>query len=173
MRTLVSCGVVSWLSATPIVMHHFGIISPYGVVISILAAPLVTGIVATGVAAIFLQLMLPMAGVVAGFLCNWSAWSLDMLANTASELPGACHVTPMVSWPWAAACELVIWRWVLHGGSRERVILTCASLVLVAAPFLDNQKGVPHAGIRMVTLDVGDGTCHVVSGPSGAENGSS
>jgi competence protein ComEC len=168
LRTLVSCGVVSWLSATPIVMHHFGIISPYGVVISILAAPLVTGIVATGVASIFLQLMLPMAGCVAGFLCNWSAWSLDMLANTASELPGACHVTPMVSWPWAVACELVIWRWIMHGGPRERTILTCASLVLVATPFLNIQKGLPHSAVRMVTLDVGDGTCHVVTGPSGS-----
>lgn len=168
LRTAVTCGIVAWLAATPIVLHHFGIISPLGIALSVLAAPLVAGIVALAIAAICLAILEPMLAVLPGTLAAWMATLLDECALVAAALPGSCFVVPTTSAAWTICAEILLWRWILHSRPIERTALVVGTLVLLLVPFTSHSTLADPQSIQLLTLDVGNGSCHVVSGPHGS-----
>lgn len=161
------CGVVAWVSATPLVIHHFGVVSTTGVILSVLAAPLVAAIVIMAVLAILLALFSTTLSQPAGALSAGMTWVLDRSACLVSELPGTCIVMPMTSMTWMVCAEVVAWRWFLHRRRSERFLLAVASVFLVIVPFITEATRPQLGSIRVQTLDVGDGTCHMVTGPGG------
>ncbi|MCP4814210.1 MAG: ComEC/Rec2 family competence protein, partial [Planctomycetaceae bacterium] len=114
------CGIIAWVCATPLVIHHFGVVSTSGVIMSVLAAPLVAVIVVTAVVAIILSLISTTLSLPVGALSAGSAWVLDRSASIVSDVPGTCFVMPMTSVAWMICTEIVAWRWFLHRGRWER-----------------------------------------------------
>ena len=161
------CGIIAWVCATPLVIHHFGVVSTAGVIMSVLAAPLVAVIVITAVVAIILALFSTTLSLPAGALSAGSAWVLDRSASLVSDVPGTCFVMPMTSVTWMICAEFVAWRWFLQRWRWERPVLVIATILLFIAPFISGTTGLDPGGIRVRMLDVGDGTCHVVTGPGG------
>ena len=162
-----TCGLVAWAAATPIVVHHFGIVSTVGVVMSVLAAPIVAGIVIMAVLAIASGFISTFLSELPGGLSAAMAWILDRSTCLVSEIPGCCFVMPMTNVTWMICSEIVVWRWFLHRTRSERWVLAVMSIILLVVAFIP-ETGRPEQGSVMVqTLDVGDGTCHVVTGPGG------
>ena len=56
---MVSCGVIAWLTSTPLVLHHFGIVCPIGIIASIVLMPLMTVMITSSVIAIVTALAVP------------------------------------------------------------------------------------------------------------------
>lgn len=162
-----SCGAAAWITAAPLVAHHFGIVSPYGLFLSVLAAPVVSIIVIGSAAAILTGLCIPVASWIPGHVAGWSAWLLDELVGLSAGIPGSCFVVPLTGSWWLLSSELVVWRWLCHRSGRERWILVPLSCLLVSAPFAIPDRAAIESGVVIDTLDVGDGTCHVIRGPEG------
>ena len=162
-----ACGLVAWAAATPIVVHHFGIVSTAGFVMSVLAAPIVAAIVVMAVLAIASGLLSTIVSELPGLLSAVMAWLLDRFTCLVSEIPGCCFVMPMTSMAWMVCSEIVVWRWFLHRKRSERWVLAVATIILFIIPFLPEMGRPDQGSIRVQTLDVGDGTCHVVTGSGG------
>ena len=168
MRTAIACGVVAWCAATPIVLHHFGILSPAGIALSILAAPIVVTIVAFSIGAIVASLAWPALASIPAMIAAWSAEFLDNATLFCAQVPGACFVLPSPSFIWVLCAELLLWRWVLHVRPAERTVLVVGTLLLVVFFVASSTRTTPNGTLEMLTLDVGNGSCHVVSGPGGS-----
>jgi competence protein ComEC len=153
---------------TPIVMHHFGILSPVGIALSIVAAPLVVAIVAFSITAIIASLVLPALAPIPAMIAAWSAELLDNSAVFCSQVPGACLVLPSPSFIWVLCAEFLLWRWVLHVRTAERTFLVAGTLLLLVFFVAASTHTTPRKTLEVLTLDVGNGSCHVVSGPSGS-----
>ena len=165
-RKSCACGLVAWAVATPIVFHHFGIISPAGAMMSIVAAPLVSAIIILAVSSITLSISVPWCVNPMGPIASLLAGVLNQLAEWFSSLPGCCFVAAPPSVLWVVGCELLVWRTVLHRKSRERMFLLMLALTLggiIVTPSCRDESD----QIMISTLDVGNGTCHLVEGPSG------
>jgi competence protein ComEC len=94
------------LGSVPLIIEHFGLFTPAGMLLGILLNPIATLLVMTGCIA---MLAAPLAGMtVAGWLpqATWPAISLmEFLIETALRLPGAASDR---HWPWTGTGTLVL-----------------------------------------------------------------
>ena len=167
-RSAIACGVVAWASATPLVLHHFGLLSPLGVVLSVLAAPLVALIVFSAIGAVSLGLVWPQLAVVPGFIAAVAASALDSATAIAAGIPGAWFLVPTPSMFWVLVAELVIWRAVLAKRRTEVRVLIGVGLILLLWIAMPLPATKLSATMQLLSLDVGNGSAHVVRGPTGA-----
>ena len=168
LRTAIACGCVAWGVATPIVLFHYGLFSPIGIFVSVLAAPLVALIVALAIAAITVGLISPICALIPGTISGWCAQGLDVFANTSSDLPGAFFILAAPNLFWVVLAECVAWRWYVHVTKRERLLLSVITAILLVTLFLPRTYTAAPNSLELLTLDVGNGTCHVLTGPSGS-----
>ena len=166
LRKSCACGLVAWAVATPIVFFHFGIVSPAGALMSIVAGPLVASIIILAVCAIALGVCAPWCLDPMGPLASILAEFMNQLASWFSSLPGCCLIAEPPGAAWIICCELLIWRLILHRKPWERTVMVATAVVLGGAWFV-NPSSPESDSIEMTTLDVGNGTCHLIKGPSG------
>ena len=165
-RKSCACGLVAWATATPIVFYHFGIISPSGALMSILAGPLVALIIVLSVGALLVSATVPWITNPVGPLAAVSAEILNQVADFFSSLPGCCLLMHPPNMVWVMGCEYIIWRWLFNHRRWERYIMLAIALVLTLSMIPISAK-VESDSIELTTLDVGNGTCHLVKGQSG------
>ncbi|MEM8737507.1 MAG: ComEC/Rec2 family competence protein [Planctomycetota bacterium] len=183
--------VVATATATPLVAYHFEMVNPMAVVLSVLALPVLTAVLAVGYLKIMAGFVLPSLALVLSGPLRWVGTGLSSLVEQAAQGPGATvrlsHGPPL--W-WAVAAVAVVWLW-FAGWFRDRRFAGVAALLLVvgglgldqrrpaalplyAHPILGADsvaaqlrlpKGVSengHAeGGQLVMLSVADGSCFI------------
>ena len=162
----VSCGLAAWIVATPMVWHHFGVVSPLGAIVSVVAAPLVAATIILAMVSLSWELVSAGSPNPAGYLTATLATLLHSGTGVVSSWPWCCFVIEAPGIVRTVLLELVAWRSVLARGRKERVAIAVAFIMMMAVPF--GGPGNEHdLGVEVHTLDVGNGTCHLVRGPDG------
>ncbi len=163
-----SVNLVAFAVALPLVIHHFGLVSPYAPLVALLMLPLVMAALWTGFATIACTLIWPPLGELIGWLLGHIAGLMAGLIKGVALLPGAWFDVPLPGALWTiCAMAFVV---ALLGGvfSRRRLAMGAAALLLAAWlvwPAVGQRidlPGVPRPAMQLHMLDVGDGSCYVL-----------
>lgn len=161
-RDIVSCGVIAWLTSTPLVLHHFGIVCPIGIIASIILMPLMTVMIASSVISIMTALTIPTLAWIPGACSVSSMKTIEWLVIAFDSIPGSFFVVSEWSLFLTIAVEIVIWRMFIHSCLRERIILVVATVLIFLLMILPVRSHDMDSDIRVVTMDMGNGTCHLI-----------
>jgi competence protein ComEC len=156
--------ILCWAVAMPIVIYHTGMVSPLALPAMLLILPLVTLMLWVAYGLLVIGMIIPAAAEPAGAALSHTADWTVALVRWADAAPGASLTLPPVSALWAfAALAIVLW-WTTSGYLRHRA-LWGATAVILAWLALEVRYGprLPAAvPVRIDTLAVGDGTCHLL-----------
>ncbi|MEO0586753.1 MAG: ComEC/Rec2 family competence protein [Planctomycetota bacterium] len=179
---LIGGSVVASAAAGPLVAYHFGLLTPAGVVLSVVALPLVAGMLAVGYAKLLVGLVLPSVSLALAGPMLWLTRSLVGLAETGGS-------TGWVGWEmgravglgWTVAATMVVVGW-LGGAWRRRPWAGGVAAGLIGAWLMVIQMGGVtgigerwaaargEAPFRVSAIAVGEGSCFVVR-PTGGGRG--
>ncbi len=166
---LVTITVLCWLMALPIVAYHFGTVSLLGVLASLVLLGPVLIMLALGYLVLMVGVIVPMAGEwLGGLLGMLARWTIS-LVQWIDGLPGSAIMLPRISEVWSVVAVVVTIRWIGWGHRRSYGLWI---MTLISAGWLVTQLTIetrlPTAEVlRIDTLAVGDGSCHLIR--SGSE----
>lgn len=159
----VGAAVIAQVISVPVVAFHFGVVSPYAWIATLLLAPLILPLLCAAYAVMLIglvspeiaQLLMPPLEALGGLL----AWAGDRL----EALPGSYVRVPPVGLVWTG-CALAVGCWWLWSGSLRKAAATLALAGVVAwVALLARTDRLPHSvAARLDTFAVGDGTCHLL-----------
>lgn len=156
-------GVCAWIVATPIIIHHFGMLSIFGALVSIAVFPFVLVIIGAGAAVLLLASLLPSAASLLGAVLMFVGDVLVKLTLAIDALPlTSMHVPPVSLWWSLAALCLSVWLLVKPSRFRWRDAALIALLIAWLAGFGIHRNLERNVALRIDTLDVGDGACHLI-----------
>lgn len=159
---LIAVNFACWIVALPIVIYHAGVVGLLAPFASIVLVPLIALMMAMGYAQIILGVISPELASHTMWLIEYpSSWALGVVAWF-EQLPFGWARVPRVGALWALSATLVF-ALVITRTSRVRRVSTIAALCVIgvwgiAHPWIHRAS----APMRVVMLDVGDGTCVVV-----------
>ncbi len=165
LKTSLCVSVVAWLVATPIVLFHFGILSPLGVPLSVVGVPAAGAVLGLGYLKIILSAFVPAAGLVVGAVLAWLTDLLIVIILWIDTLPFASVSLPMpgVVWTLLAVAWVIA---VVHARQRRttRWVWTAglALALWLCAPMAPALPFNPRPPLRIDMLAVGDGSCYVL-----------
>ncbi len=171
-RAYVSSSLLCWVVAAPLVMHHTGLFSALGLVASLVLLIPIVALLGASYAALAFGVVFPPAAVISGVvLMPLSEWTIT-LVRWMDGAPLASFLLPSVSILWTVAATATALYWFARGHLRDWAAWT-ATGALVAWLVLEVWLG-PRlssaALLRIDTLAVGDGACHLIrSGGWGGE----
>jgi len=160
--------VVAFAVAMPVVMYHFQLISPLAVLLSMMALPLLTLVLAVGYLKIIVGLVSPAIGSLLAVPLAWAGDSLSGLVVQAQRWPGASFTlwaTPSVAWTLSCVAVVVA----LMSGlfvRRKRALAVCA-LLLIGWGVYDQRPdsvmdGPTQPALALNMFAVGDGSCFLL-----------
>ena len=164
----VAMSLLAWLLATPLVAVHFDLFSPYGAVLTLLAAPLVVATIVPGYVSLALagvapnlsHLLARAAGAVADTFAAGVAWC--------EPLPGLYFELRPVGGAWVVAAFACLLVAVLHRRLPwGRAWAVAAGAVVAVATVWSQQPAAPPAVAELDFLAVGGGQCAVLRAPGG------
>jgi len=164
LKRLVSTNLLCCLAAMPIVMYHTGLISPAAVLTGIVVVPIITGVLIAGYVVVLIGVLAPpLVGAAAGvlaLLAGWTSW----LVRWIDEAPWTSVWVPALSLAWAVFATGVFLYWIARGHRRDWPGLAALGVALVwLAGEIWLGTALPReVALRIDTLAVGDGTCHLV-----------
>jgi competence protein ComEC len=164
LKTAAAVSIVAWLVATPIGLYHFGMISPLGALLSIVAVPISAVLLALGYAKTVLSLVLPSAAMLLGLPLSIGADMLLAIVNAADGLPISMLKLPYPTALWTLTALAWVCWWCLamrrDGWRRAAMAASATALALwITWPMITPSSG---ANIRIDMLAVGDGSCYLV-----------
>jgi len=160
----ISSALCAWGVATPWIAYRTGLFAPLGALATILLLPLASLVLALAYFATLLSLVSPTlartAGVPVRVVTDW----LIAAANALDTLPLSAVFLPSLSLPWAIGATAVIVWWMTAARWRDlnpRLATLIVTLWLGALLYL--KPGLPTGtALRLDTIDVADGTCHLL-----------
>ncbi len=165
-RRLVGAGgaaVIAQVVSVPIVAFHFGVVSPYAWIATLLLAPVILPLLCAAYVVMLIallspgtaQALLPPIEAMAGTL----AWAGDQL----EALPGSFVRIPPVGLAWTIVALLVGCWWLWSGSLRRPAPTIALAIVIGWLALLARADGLPSSVVaRIDTFAVGDGTCHLL-----------
>jgi competence protein ComEC len=155
--------------ATPTIMHHTGLVSPLAPVTTLVVMPLVSLALWIGYLVLMAGAALPWTAAWAGGALGWLGDTMVRWVMTLDDLPGMSVRLPAISALWSAAATALVVYWFVRGHSRDAKAWVATALVAgwLAAQLVLGPRLPGRAALRIDTLAVGDGTCHLVR--SGAD----
>lgn len=163
-KAAMTVSITSWLVAMPIIMHHFGMIAPLGVILSVPSVPLVAVLLALGYLKIVLELLLPSLALLIGVPLAIIAELLVAIVLGIDSLPLTILHTPFPSVAWTLAAmgfvvALVIWR---GEPLRRWISLSLIGVALTIALCWPMMPWHERPVLRLDALSVGHGACYVL-----------
>jgi len=161
---LISASVLCWLVATPLVARSVGVISPAAVVSTVVVVPLVTVLLWSSYAAMLVGVFVPPLASAMSSVLEWCAHSVVVLVNTFDAIPLTTVYAPRLSLGLTAALTVLVLLWLVRGRVRSPGLWAATLLVLGWGWGEWRTAGrLPHdVVLRIDTLDVGNGTCHLI-----------
>lgn len=176
-QALISTSTLCWLLAIPIVAAHMGQLSPAGVLATVVMTPIIVLALWLGYLALLVGVVFPASASVVGGVLGAIGLLGVRVAQWFDALPGSSVTLPALS-PWTPAILVAsvgtLGALLLMTG-RGRVGRTRLGLACVAAWMLALAHGAafahrpgPGVAMRLDTLAVGDGACHLIRTTRGA-----
>lgn len=172
-----AASLFSWALATPIVLYHTGMLSPLAPFTTLLVLPLVTLTLWAGYLALVLGMFIPAISSFTGFFLDLLASFLIDFVLILDALPGMTFHLPRISLLWAlAATVFLLWAFARASRrSRAAWLIAAALLVwlfieLTLGPRLAAGGLMRDTAVRIDTLNVGDGTCHLIRAGGSADD---
>lgn len=164
LKTAAAVSLVAWMVATPIGLYHFGMFSPLGAPLSIVAVPISAVLLAIGYAKTVLSLVLPSAAMLLGVPLSIGADVLLAIVKAADGFPGSMLKLPNPSVVWTLLALAWVCWWCLgrrrHGWRRAAMSATAMALVIwLVFPVIAPSGGTT---LRIDMLAVGDSSCYVL-----------
>lgn len=168
-KELLATSVLCWSLAMPLLLERVGLFSPAAVISTVLVTPLVVPGMAVGFGLLVIGMVVPgaadWAGPVLGMVMSRTldlVFALDAIPGGSVRVVGA---TPA----WAIGATVLVGYW--HRAGYWRNWRCWAGLVVVGVWLVvlitrAGQLG-PGVELRVDTLAVGDGACHIVREHSG------
>ncbi len=172
--------IVAFSLALPLVAFHFEMICPLTILLGLLALPAMTALLGLGYLKIAIGLLSPTLGALLAGPLVWLADTVAGLVTHAAAWPGVMIDLPQpVPVLWTLVTLTIILATLAGPLLRRPALMTV--LLLACAAWLALMQRPPHTvvladvppdpSLRMHTLDVGDGGCHLLrlAGEDGAK----
>jgi competence protein ComEC len=166
---LIVTTIVVWLTALPLVLYQFHVLSPIAIPIS----PPVWIVIFVAMWSGFLLLVVgwmwsPLA-MFLGAVCNYSLAVLEWVVELAEAVPIGHSWWPGPGWWWAAGfyvglVAVMVWGRALVASRWQVAALSAWILVGLAPPLV---RSMTRDRVEVSFLSVGHGTCVVIEGPRG------
>lgn len=162
-----AAAVSAWAVTAPLVAMRVGLVTPLGALASAAVAPFFALLLFAGYVATAASLLAPTVA----FPFAWAAGALAegfvRTVGVIDALPLGAVRTPPFGWWWAALATVAI-AMALRG---VRVRASLVALTIVCAAVWIGGRRAPAPGgdvaLRIDTLDVGDGSCHLIRAANG------
>lgn len=162
LRSAFVTAAVAWFVATPIVVHHFGLVSTFGIVLSVIGVPLVALILAIGYAKMLLTLLLPSVALVLGVPLAIVSDSMIAIVLAFDAMPLTSWNVPFASVMWTLAALAFVCAWGLHRTGLAKRVTTIGVLILTGWLFWPWMPFHAQPAVRIDMIAVGNGTCLVL-----------
>ncbi|MEM9109424.1 MAG: ComEC/Rec2 family competence protein [Planctomycetota bacterium] len=171
MRWLVdffAVSVVAFAIAMPVVMYHFQLISPLAVLLSMLALPVLTVVLAVGYLKILVGLVSPAAGSLLAVPMAWAGDSLSGLVIQAQRWPGASiTLSSQPSIAWTLGCVAVVIALFAGLFFMRKLAFTCCVLLIFGWAWFEQRPnsvmvGPDRPALVLNMFAVGDGSCYLI-----------
>ncbi|MEM1098066.1 MAG: ComEC/Rec2 family competence protein [Planctomycetota bacterium] len=163
--------VVAFFAVLPLIVFHFGMVSPWAILLSLLAWPALFAVLALGYLKMLVGWLLPSAGLLLAGPLGWAVDALVTLAERAVDWPAATWRLALsidhpfgVAWTLATLVFVAAWfgeafRW------RRRLGVTLGTGLIAWLAVMQDVpqrwlRETPAASLSMIA--VGDGSCFVV-----------
>lgn len=164
-KSAVAIGVMCWLVSLPVLMQTTGLVSPLGVLATLIVSPIIVVALWAGYISLALGAIAPWLAAPAGWALTqataaaaWAARFIDGAPFSAVRTP-----SPGVLWTIAATIGLVL---LVRFGHRIRKRWITGALAACVVSFAIASLGPWHSerlALRVTALHVGDGTCMLLS----------
>lgn len=163
-KAALTVSITSWLIAMPIIMFHFGLIAPLGIILSVPSVPLVAVLLALGYIKIILELLLPSVAMIVGVPLAILAEALVAIVLGIDSLPLTILHTPFpgVTWTLAAlgfVVAMILW---CDESLRRWAALAVIGGALAVALYWPMMPWHDRPALRLDALSVGHGACYVL-----------
>lgn len=159
---LFKVNLACWAVALPVVVYHAGVVGVLAPLVAVVLVPLVAMVMALGYTQVLVGIVWPaLARRTLGAVDLASGWMLR-LVEWVDGLGFAWVRVPSVSVWWALAATLLIVLVVTRAVPWKRLGVVAAAMVVLAWGLAQPLLQRPDAPVRVVMLDVGDGSGVVV-----------
>lgn len=163
-RSLVSASLLCWLVSVPIIAWHTGSVSVLAIPATLIVVPLCVGLMWLGFLAILGGVIWPgLARVLAQPIETLGRWTTDIVLWFDESRFSLLRVAPFSTLLATCAAGLALW-WCATGRWRSIPHWLATALVLgwAGLELRTTSALAPDVLVRVDTLAVGDGTCHIV-----------
>jgi len=161
--------IAAWLIGAPVSLYHFGQISTWGWLNSLLVAPVVSLVMFAGFLKLIAAELWPGTAGLAGPVVTWAIELLNAWVGLLSRIPGVTMIVPSPPPGLVLGALAGAVLWMSHGPLRipGRIVRLWFAIVGVAGVFwwLPGRPGDGELHVRF--LAVGDGSAVLVRLPSG------
>lgn len=170
-KVQVSAAVLAWAVSMPVIASSTGLVSVLAPVMTLIVLPLTVVVLWGGYVALLAGAVYPPVG-------HGCAWVLERMAGVLvdvvfalDDVPGTAVRLPRLSGWWAAAGVGVALYWLWRGHVRDRAAwgLTVVVCVWLGVEVWMAPRAAVGGVLRVDTLAVGDGACHLVRSGAGAD----
>jgi competence protein ComEC len=163
LKQSVSTGIMCWALSAPLIACRIGILSPLAIAATVIVTPLIVLILWVGYIALLVGVFIPAAADGAGHilsqLSEWSARTVQLF----DSMPLSALRLPVIPALWAAAATLLSAYWLRRGHARDRWAWLGTAAIAVWLACLLLAPALPrNTALRIDTLNVGNGTCHLI-----------
>ncbi|MFK7790524.1 MAG: DNA internalization-related competence protein ComEC/Rec2, partial [Phycisphaeraceae bacterium] len=160
--------LVAFAIAMPVVMFHFKLISPLAVLLSVLALPVLTSVLAVGYLKMLVGLVSPALGSLLAVPMAWVGDSLSALVIQAKRWPGATielNAQPSIAWTLVCVVAMVM---LLSGlFVRRKGTMLCVMLIVSGWAWFEQRPSSvmdveDRPALVLTMFAVGDGSCFLV-----------
>jgi competence protein ComEC len=143
--------LAAYVWTLPLQTHVFGVISPYSILINVLATPLITLISFGSIISALCALIYPLMGSLSAWTLFYPTNRLIQLAKFASELPGSAHSVGTIP-AWSVVLIYGLFGWVVaYRRQRQWWVAGLTALGLVIVP-----AWMTHAQLNATILATSD-----------------
>lgn len=159
-----SVSLLCWSLSTPIVAWRTGQVSMFAVLASVLLAPFFAVLMYLSLAALLIGMLIPPVATLFSWMVGELARLALALAAALDRVPGSSFLSPPIPWWTALALTASILWWWVKSDRRSPLSWTIAgaSVILLAAGITLATRLPRDVILRLDTLAVADGSCHVV-----------
>lgn len=163
-KRLFSTSLLCWLVATPLILLHTGLFSPAAVLTTMFVAPVLLLVLAAGYILLIVGSIIPAIAEPAGPLVDGLAAAAVFVVRRLDELPGLSVRLPSPSIAWTIVATSLPFWWLKRGHLRDGRSWGLAGAVVLwlLAEAWSAPRPRPGVALRIDTLAVGDGTCHLL-----------
>ena len=161
LKLALACGLLCWSASLPTTIYALGYLSPWSLAAGLFITPFIVAMLWVGYIALWVGLLWPaLASPAAGIIQALGHVAISGV-RALDALPGATIYVPPLSGWWAAVatmCVLLAWR----VARPRRAWWWCLALLPLAWAGTEWTLRDSPTPLAIDTLDVGDGSCHLI-----------